>query len=927
MQLLAITVLVGLGAVTVLPAPALAQSAGAQAGAVRDFDIPAQPLASALNVFGRQSGLQLTLASAATQGVVSRPVSGRMTPQQALATMLAGTGVQYRISDDATVVVMQSGAEDGPVAADGSLVLDPIDITAGGGTAADAPFLTPGSDAYISEEQIQRVPPSSPGDIFREVPGVMSAANHDGTAINVNIRSSQGLNRVRTMVEGTQQESSGYQGYAGADQRTYIDPELIGGVEIQKGPGSGPYGTGTTSGIVNVRLLEAADLIKDGENSGFRLRGGMGGNAVAPRLDGSDLERGGNDILSDDNWFGSLAGAYRWEKFEFVGAYARRKEGNYFAGEYGDETFTAFNTSSGTPEPREFRFSPFEDGQEVANTSEDTTSYLVKGTLRFDDGQSLQLGYTRYESDFGQVFPTNLRLFSPQQYSLNEVESNRYWLRYKWESDNDLIDLQANIWRTTANELGESRQASQDNDAWGAEIWNTSFFDTRLGGLTLSYGGEYSRSKAFVDGEIDVRGIEFTAGPGGETTITDTISPIFDGEREVFGGYLNAMWTPTDWLTLNGGLRYDGFTGNSFTAVAVCEPDFATLREARAASREANRAVQAEFQAYLDRVIADWQAGIITLDEAIYLSSPGSPEFDRIQAKIADVLAVTGAAIGAAQNALDGPCGTFAMDPDFGGERFSPHIGVTVQPLEGLQLFAKYSEGLRAPSLVELGQTFSDGLVGVNPDLEPEVVKTWEVGANVLRNNVLFNDDLLRMKFVYFRNDYESYITRTGVAEGEGVNLTFFYQNIPDVAISGYEASIHYDTRRFFAEINFNIFDEQFLLATQANIGQPKYSGTVTMGMRFLDGDLELGGRLTFFDERSDDDGIIEAGFGLEEFYYWKAQEIVDVFGSYRFNDNLALGFSVENIADTYYVSPLKVSGIPSPGRTFRVNLTSSFEF
>ena len=922
-----------LGVATPLASPARAQTPAAapepETSAARSFAIAPQSLNKALDAFSEATGISFAYPSGELAGLRSPGASGAMTPRDALAQLLAGTGVSYRFSGTRTVTLTRSSANtrnDGPIEA-GPLMIEGGVVSGRRNAAEDAPFETPGSTAYISREQIERIQPTSPGDIFKEVPGVLSGASNDGTSINVNIRSSQGLNRVRTMVEGTQQESSGYQGYAGADQRTYIDPELIGGVEIAKGPGGGPYGTGTTSGVVNVRLLDADDLIREGRDFGVRVRGGLGGNAVAPRFGefvrNRDADAGlvdsSNDILTDDNWFGSFAGAYSTERFDLVAAYARRKEGNYFAGEHGPETFLAVNRDAGATEPDELKFARFDKGQEVANTSQDTESVLVKGTLRLGDGQSLEAGYTYYDSAFGQVFPSNLNLFAPQQYSLNEVESNRYWLRYKWDSANPLIDLQANLWRTNARELGESRQGSQENDAWGAEIWNTSILDTGFGDLTLTYGAEYTTSEAVVDAPVFFNNFVCVRGEGC-STVRDEFSPSVDSSREVYGAYLNAAYTPNDWLTLTAGIRYDGFSGKGLSTEEFNTIDFSGVRAAEAAAQELVRGPSEARQVYQDAIIADFTAGSITIDEAIFLLN-FAPEAVALNEAVDEAFAAGDALVAEARLQLDGIDGTLLSSFENDGERVSPRFGVTVEPIGGLQIFAQYAEGFRALSLVELGQTYNAPVV-INTDLEGEVVKTWEAGVNYLRDDLFLKGDAFRAKLTYFNNDYDNFISRTGIIDGR---LIFFFENVPDVTISGYEASVYYDAGRVFADLNFNVFDDPFDTGTQASIQQPEYTGTFTLGTRWLNDDLELGGRLTFFGEAVDDDGVIESGFSTEALYYWTGQEIVDLFGSYRFNDTVAVGFGVENLTDQYYVPPLFVSRIPSPGRTVRVNATITF--
>ena len=900
-----------LGVATPLASPAKAQTPATasetETSAARSFAIAPQALDTALDAFSEATGISFAYASGELAGLRSPGASGPMTPRDALAQLLAGTGVSYRFSGARTVTLTRGGTNvrnDGPIEA-GPLMIEGGATGGRRSAAEDAPFETPGSTAYISREQIDRVQPSSPGDIFREVPSVLSGASNDGTSINVNIRSAQGLNRVRTMVEGTQQESSGYQGYAGADQRTYIDPELIGGVEIAKGPGGGPYSTGTTAGLVNIRLLDADDLIKHGGDFGFRVRGGLGGNAVAPRFlapedsfntdrnANTGLLRNNNDILTEDNWFYSLAGGYKTDRFDMVVAYTSRKEGNYFAGKNGPETFTFLRDTGTGPEPTELRFSPIDAGEEVPNTSEDTESILVKGTLRFNDGQSLEAGFTRYDSDFGQVFPSSLNLWAPQQFDLNEVESKRYWLRYKWESENDLINLQTNLWSTNAEETGELRQGPQKNDAWGAEIWNASFIETGLGGLTLTYGAEYSRSEAVIDLFAPLSGTQFTLGEG-PREVEGEIAPPFDGAREVFGGYLNAVLAPTDWLTLNAGLRYDRFKGESATIGSVDTVDDSALRQLAADYAAAEETFYELEELFFDGLISEEE--YLAAEEAFF--------------ELEDML------FSQPQLFLQGFRGQVLEENESSGERFSPRVGVTVEPADGLQLFAQYSEGFRALSLVELGQTYNAPVI-VNPELEPEVVKTWEVGVNYLKDGLFFEDDALRAKLVYFNNDYDNFVARTGVQGSR-----FFFENVPDVTVSGFEASIAYDAKNIFVDLNFSAFDQPFDIPTQASIDQPEYAGTLTVGTRWFDEDLELGARLNAFGEPNEGSGSTFFG---DEFFHWSSQEIVDLFGSYKFNDTVAVGFSVENLTDQYYVPPLFVSRIPAPGRTVRVNLTAHF--
>ena len=69
------------------------------------FEIPAQPLQSAVTVFGFQSGYQIAVDQATLTGLKGNQVRGSFTPPYALGRLLAGTGVNYRLIDENSVTL------------------------------------------------------------------------------------------------------------------------------------------------------------------------------------------------------------------------------------------------------------------------------------------------------------------------------------------------------------------------------------------------------------------------------------------------------------------------------------------------------------------------------------------------------------------------------------------------------------------------------------------------------------------------------------------------------------------------------------------------------------------------------------------------------------------------------------------------------
>ncbi|QNK66560.1 secretin and TonB N-terminal domain-containing protein [Variovorax sp. PAMC26660] len=82
------------------------------------FDIPAQPLASALQAFAQASGQSVFFDGQLAAGLESMPVRGELAPRDALHRMLAGTRLVARYADDTTFTLVETeAAVQAPVAA------------------------------------------------------------------------------------------------------------------------------------------------------------------------------------------------------------------------------------------------------------------------------------------------------------------------------------------------------------------------------------------------------------------------------------------------------------------------------------------------------------------------------------------------------------------------------------------------------------------------------------------------------------------------------------------------------------------------------------------------------------------------------------------------------------------------------------------
>jgi hemoglobin/transferrin/lactoferrin receptor protein len=812
-----------------------AQGASGQKAAAQgiQFNIPAQGLGSALTSFADRAGLKLLFPSSLVAGKSSPGLSGQLSRQQGLSRLLAGTGLSYQFTSANTVTIIDPSAGGNGAAATvpGAIALDTIDVSGGGAAAADEPYQTPGSVNHISEEEIQRFPGNTTGDIFKGTPGVISGMNRNGAAVDVNIRGMQGMNRVATTVDGSEASTSTWRGYYGVDSRTYVDPDLIGGVTVTKGPNDGS--PGAIGGTVAMETLNAADILKPGDSYGVRVKGSLASDEISPIV-GTSIERTDEGTLFERNsGSASVAFAARSDNVDVVAAVARRKAGNYFAGTNGPLTYTDYLGS-------EKELSSTKYGEEVFNTSQDVTSYLLKGTVRLGDGQELKLGYSRYENTFGEITPLLLAVNGnhlERQVPLSGIALDRMTARYSWKpADNDLIDFKLNTWMSNTEEESVysvyinsySRYLQTKN--YGVEASNASRFDFASMPFTLRYGASYALEDA------------------APMKPSDPASGLFptDGTREIGSVFLNGKWEATPWLALDAGVRYLTYQTDNRGATPL---SYAQL---------------------------------------------GRPPY-------------TG----------------------YEGDGASPSFGITLTPFDGWQIFGKYTTGIRPPSLRE--STYTNSALVFNPDLQAEKSRNWEFGTNYLGSNLLVDGDTARLKFAYFDNTYDDYIGRKAVNFSV---LSLF--NYDKVQMKGFELSGGYDAKRAFVDFAFNYYTDVISCPTAgkcvdytlqsdylANQIPPKFTTSVTAGLRFFDEKLTVGSRVNFVGERAGQLVPDPTYFFMST--VWNPYTVVDAFAQWKASEELTFDLSAENLFDRYYMDALNNSALPSPGRTIRAGLTAKF--
>ena len=353
------------------PPPAAAQQQAAPAlQSERHFAIPAQALADALVAFGRQAGLQVSVDGALVRNVQVPAIAGQMRAEEALARLLSGTGLVASRTGGRTLVIRQAVPGDDKAITLDTLMIEGREWILGTGAQRDARkqddiFALDLSTDYLGKEDIDRFRGISTADLLQGLTNVYSGAARNGNALDPNIRGIQGAGRAPVIIDGTEQAVVAWRGYAGASNRSYIDPSLIAGIQALKGPVSLREVNSQSGGAIVIRTLDAGDILEPGERFGVELRLEAGNNSTRPRLPtlrtGQDARniKGfpltgnvysffpyGDPTLrvrprttKDNGTFSSsgdraarIAAAGRQGDFDFFGAYAYRERGNYFSG-------------------------------------------------------------------------------------------------------------------------------------------------------------------------------------------------------------------------------------------------------------------------------------------------------------------------------------------------------------------------------------------------------------------------------------------------------------------------------------------------------------------------------------------------------------------------------------------------------------------
>lgn len=409
--------------------------------------------------------------------------------------------------------------------------LDEITVTATKTEQRAIDALAPVS--VVTLGQIETRQASRVADLIYNIPGVWMQDRGDDPSTSINIRGLQDFGRVAVIVDGARQnyQRTGHN----SNGSFFLNPELIGGIDITRGPTANVYGSGAIGGVASFRTKDIQDVVRSGE------RWGVDANTIFGTNQGRAL--------------GSV----------FGGVHVNPNVDLFAGGTYS----TQGNYKDGL-------------GVTVENTAQQLSAGIAKLTVRPADGHEVKLGGVFQEDvyDVGQPrrplgVPFAQAGSAGNGTSVYATNTKNYTTTLGWKysrPDDQLFDWNANIyWNRTDNQqiktahnsalaTGTCTGGQPGNsitgcigdprgyliDTYGFDVYNTSRIDGGDWRHAITYGVDGFRDDVST---FDKSGNSNKTTPGGERTVT--------------GAFVQWKANYTSLLEVVSAVRYDNYNLSS----------------------------------------------------------------------------------------------------------------------------------------------------------------------------------------------------------------------------------------------------------------------------------------------------------------------------------------------------------------------------
>lgn len=266
--------------------------------------------------------------------------------------------------------------------------------------------------------------------------------------------------------------------------------------------------------------------------------------------------------------------------------------------------------------------------------------------------------------------------------------------------------------------------------------------------------------------------------------------------------------------------------------------------------------------------------------------------------------------------------------PSIEGSAFSPKIAAQYELTDNIGVFASLAHTERMPTIDELYSTAlavpgRSAAKSTSLGLQKESANTIEGGFSLSGNDLLMTGDSAALKTTAFYSDLTNLIT-SNTANPFGGATVPYYGNVGKARIYGIEVEASYDSELLFASLAYGLTIGDNLVTNTPLTTVPQSKAALTLGVRNIEYDLELGARLTVADKgryflensaRFPIDGTADAYATVDLFATWKPDT-----GPLAGTEIQA---GIDNLFNADYRQNLAIDR--STGRTFKISVAKQF--
>lgn len=548
---------------------------------------------------------------------------------------------------------------------------------------------------------------------------------------------------------------------------------------------------------------------------------------------------------------------------------------------------------------------------EVGDSGSVTRSQLAKFGLNLPHDQRVQLNYLNTDSDSNDSWAyavNNETDYKYVRHSKNNLSTANFALDYSYNPDDERVDFKSKLYYvSTELQRANARHEATAGNAFAAykDRFRTDTFGLQAQNTSLfnlDALGQLSWNYGLEMYQDTFKPKTNKVAAKNELTLpyVGGANPV--GKRSMASLFSNLQYDYDDWLTVSGGLRYDRYRLEGKTGMTL------------------------------------FRKKVIRHENGIEVIGNGP------SIRTEDV-----------------------YDLDRKGGQFSPTFGLAVKPgVDWLQLYTHWGKGWRPPAVTEVFMTGrphggnAPERVFPNPFLKPEESHDWEVGFNIFKESLFFNDDRLGMKVSYFDNRIKNFsFMQYGImlpeetASGNFGDLAYV-NNLSGMRFRGVEYQLNYDMGRMYTNLSYthmigvnNFCTKDYFLGGAKKYGKrlssgfepfqlpngrwsirpkpesewlndegrnegvscggvmgaaaymPADRGSLTVGARFLERRLDTGIRLRYSPGNGSD--INTHNYHDLEQATWPKYSVYDMYASYWVTDALNLTLVLENATDEAY--------------------------